>query len=165
MTEVKQITESPQAKPAQTVSTGEPAQSPVERVTEKKAKDPKRWRRACRRCRPNTKYDCSNSFRKPRNLYVRATRRKQTQKTENAQTNGSVNKVTRPLPRGSLGLVLRVVRLRLHAFRARMQRKSVPFVLGAPLNPRPKSRISPPIEGLPRPPLYGISHDNPGYRR
>ena len=32
------MTESPQAKPPQTVSTGEPAQSPVERVTEKKAK-------------------------------------------------------------------------------------------------------------------------------
>ena len=32
---------SPRAKPAERVSTGEPAQSPVERVTEKKAKDPK----------------------------------------------------------------------------------------------------------------------------
>ena len=33
MAKVKQMAESPRAKPAQTVSTGEPAQSPVERVT------------------------------------------------------------------------------------------------------------------------------------
>ena len=43
--EIKQMAESPQAKPAQTVSTGEPAQGPLERKTEKKGKDPKkRWR-------------------------------------------------------------------------------------------------------------------------
>ena len=45
MTEIRQMADSPQAKPAQTVSTwglpAEPAQSPVERLTEKKAKDPK----------------------------------------------------------------------------------------------------------------------------
>ena len=41
MTEIKQMTESPRAKLAQTVSAGEPAQSPVERVTKKKVKDPK----------------------------------------------------------------------------------------------------------------------------
>ena len=36
------MAERPRANPAQTVSTGEPAQSPVEKVTEKKAKDPKK---------------------------------------------------------------------------------------------------------------------------
>ena len=47
------MAESSQAKPAQTVSAGEPAQSPVERVTEKKATDKKKGDdRACRRCRP-----------------------------------------------------------------------------------------------------------------
>ena len=46
MTEIKQTEESPQAvtveRPAETASAAEPAQSPVERVTEKKAKDPKK---------------------------------------------------------------------------------------------------------------------------
>ena len=36
------MAESPRAKPAETVATGEPPQSPVERVTEKKAKDRKK---------------------------------------------------------------------------------------------------------------------------
>ena len=46
MTEIKQTEESPQAvpveRPAETTSPAEPAYSPVERVTEKKAKDPKK---------------------------------------------------------------------------------------------------------------------------
>ena len=45
MTEIKQTEESPQAvpveRPAETASPAEPANSPVERVTEKKAKGPK----------------------------------------------------------------------------------------------------------------------------
>ena len=44
MTEIKQTEESPQAvpveRPVKTVSPAEPAHIPVERVTEKKAKDP-----------------------------------------------------------------------------------------------------------------------------
>ena len=45
----------PRAKPAKTVSTGEPEHSPYERVTEKKVKDPKKGGgRACRRCRQNS---------------------------------------------------------------------------------------------------------------
>ena len=45
----------PQAKPAETASPAEPAHSPVRRVTEKKAKDPKKGGgRACRRCRPKS---------------------------------------------------------------------------------------------------------------
>ena len=46
MTEIKQTEESPQAvpveRPAETASPAEPAHSPVERVTETKAKDPKK---------------------------------------------------------------------------------------------------------------------------
>ena len=46
MTEIKQTAESPQAvlveRPAETASPAEPAHSPFERVTEKKAKDPKK---------------------------------------------------------------------------------------------------------------------------
>ena len=46
MTEIKQTEESPQAvpveRPAETASPAEPAYSPVERITEKKAKDPKK---------------------------------------------------------------------------------------------------------------------------
>ena len=99
MAEVKQMEESPRAKAAQTVSTGETAQSPVESVTEKKAKDPEKVAAAGAAARKQRKSDCSNSFCQPRNHYVRATQRKQTQKTENAQTNGPVNKITRPLPR------------------------------------------------------------------
>ena len=46
MTEIKQAGESPKAvpveRPAETAFPAEPAHSPVERVTEKKAKDPKK---------------------------------------------------------------------------------------------------------------------------
>ena len=53
MTEIRQMARSPQAKPVQTVSTrastAEPAQSPVKRVTEKKAKDPKKVAAGCAR--------------------------------------------------------------------------------------------------------------------
>ena len=71
MTEIKQAEESPQTvpveQPAETASPAEPAH--VERVTEKKGKDPKRWRPGVQALPPG-KSDCSNSFRQPRNHSV-----------------------------------------------------------------------------------------------
>ena len=71
MTEIKQTAESPQAVPVErleeTASPAKPAH--VERVTKKKAKDPKRWRPGVQALPPG-KSDCSNNFRQPRNHYV-----------------------------------------------------------------------------------------------
>ena len=71
MTEIKQTAESPQTvpveRPAVTASPAEPAH--VERVTEKKAKDQKKWRPGVQALPPG-KSGCSNSFRQPRNHYV-----------------------------------------------------------------------------------------------
>ena len=73
MTEIKQTEESPQAvpveQPAETASPAEPAHSYVEKVTEKKAKDPKkRWWPGVQALPPG-KHDCSK-FRRPRNHYI-----------------------------------------------------------------------------------------------
>ena len=69
--EIKQTEESPQAvpveRPAETASPAEPAH--VKRVTEKKAKDKKRWRPGVQALLPG-KNDCSNNFRRPKNHYV-----------------------------------------------------------------------------------------------
>ena len=67
MTEIKQTAESPQAvpveRPAETASPAEPTHSPVERVTEKKAKDKKkRWRPGVQALPPG-KNVCLNGFR------------------------------------------------------------------------------------------------------
>ena len=66
MTELKQTAENPQAvpaeQPAETASPAEPAH--VERVTKKKAKDPKKV--AAGRAGAAGKRDCSNSFRQLR---------------------------------------------------------------------------------------------------
>ena len=103
------MVESPRAKPPETVSTGEPAQSPVERVTEKKAKDPKKVAPGVQSLPPEQlrKNDCSNGFRHPRNHYARATARLpeflQRKRTGNAQANGQTLTVTGS--HGSQGLV------------------------------------------------------------
>ena len=69
-----------------------PAHSPVERVTDKKAKDPKKVQAL-----PPGKNDCSNSFRRPRNHYVHQSAQLTTtarlllqrkRSRQNAQTNG-----------------------------------------------------------------------------
>ena len=90
MTEIKQTEQSPQVKSAETDSPAEPAHSPVERVTEEKAKDPKRVA-AGRAGAAAWQKDCSNSFRQPKNHYVRTTARlllRRKRNRRNAQTNG-----------------------------------------------------------------------------
>ena len=61
------MTESRETNTQVQMSTGEPAQSPIESVTEKKAKDPKVAAAGCAgaAARRKRKNDCSNSFRQP----------------------------------------------------------------------------------------------------
>ena len=112
MTEIKQKAESPQAV---TASPAEPAH--VERVTEKKVKNTKKWRPGVKALPPG-KSDCSNTFKQPRNHYVHQSAQLTTtarlllqrkRSCQNAKTNGQ--NITGS--NGSYGLGWRGVHLRM----------------------------------------------------
>ena len=106
------------------MSTWQPAHSPVERVTEKKAQDKKnKWRPGVQSLPPEKQHkNGKKSFwRQHVCKYSKEADSKDRERTD--QTNGE-NKETGH--RGSLGLVLRPMHLRSRAFRARAPPISVP---------------------------------------
>ena len=115
MTEIKQTEEGPQAvpveRPAETASPAEPAHSPVERVTQKKAKDPKKVaaRRAGAAARQKRLLDQLQAAKESLRPQVSAADNdgkslvQRRRSRQNAQTNGQ--NITITGSHGSKGLV------------------------------------------------------------